>query len=114
MHRSNLRLPADRSLTRTLARLATGATLWVTLTTLAACATSPERMGLPAGSPVRLGSTVAQTQQALGVNTEPTRGGVMSELILPLDARGIQVFFDKQDKVRTVRLRAPYAQPVMG
>jgi hypothetical protein len=114
MHRSNLRLPAGRSLKRTPVGLAKGAALCVTLVTLAACATSPERMGLPAGSPVRLGSTVAQTQQALGVNTEPARGGVMSELILPLDARGIQVFFDKQDKVRTVRLRAPYAQPVMG
>ena len=81
---------------------------------LAACAVSPEQLGLPAGSPVRLGSSVAQTQQALGISTEPTRGGVMSELILPLDARGIQVFFDKADRVRTVRLRAPYAQPVMG
>jgi hypothetical protein len=81
---------------------------------LAGCATSPEHMGLPEGSPVRLGSTVAQTQQALGVTTQPERGGLMGELVLPLDARGIQVFFDKEDKVRTVRLRAPYDKPVLG
>lgn len=71
-------------------------------------------MGLPAGSPVRLGSTVAQAQQALGITTPPERGGFAGELILPLDARGIQVFFDKEGKVRAVRLRAPYDKPVLG
>ena len=81
---------------------------------LTACAsTGTEQMGLPAGAPVRLNSTVPQVQQVLGVTVPPGRdaGG---ELTLPLDARGIQVFFDKTDLVRGVRLRAPFDQPVMG
>ncbi len=81
---------------------------------LAACATNPRDMGLPAGSPVRLGATVTETQQALGLSSPPERGGVMNELFYTLDARGIQIYFDKADIVRTVRLRAPYATPIMG
>jgi hypothetical protein len=81
---------------------------------LAACATAPEHLGLPQGAPVRLGAGVAEVQQTLGTREAPQRGGVMNELYLMLDARGIQIFFDKTDRVRTVRLRAPYAQAVQG
>jgi hypothetical protein len=63
---------------------------------------------------VRLGASVAEVQQALGTSEVPQRGGVMNELYLMQDARGIQIFFDKTDRVRTVRLRAPYAQAVQG
>lgn len=82
---------------------------------LAACAASSANLGQPAGSPVRLGSTVAEARQALGTSIEPVRDAAPpAELTLAADAQGVQLFFDKADRVRTVRLRAPYAAPVMG
>jgi hypothetical protein len=81
---------------------------------LAACAATPAKLGQPAGSPVPLGATVAEVQQALATDAVPERGPPESELALLLDARGVQVFFDHTDRVRTVRLRAPYAAPVLG
>ena len=71
--------------------------------------------GQPEGSPVRLGATVAEVKRALNTSAEPARGEPpAAELALQLDARGVWVFFDKADLVRTVRLRAPYPEPVLG
>ena len=82
---------------------------------LTACAGAPPaNLGLPAGSPVRLGAGVAEVKQALNTSAEPQRDAPGAELALALDARGVQVFFDRADRVRTVRLRAPYAAPVLG
>jgi len=79
-----------------------------------ACASAPADLGLPDGSPLRLGVSVAEARAALHADAEPVRGGALSELILKLDARGIEVFFDREDRVRTVRLYPPYAVPVRG
>ena len=81
---------------------------------LAACASAPADLGLPDGSPLRLGVSVAEARAALHTDAEPARGGALSELILKLDARGIEVFFDHADRVRTVHLYPPYATPVRG
>jgi hypothetical protein len=81
---------------------------------LAGCA-SPGSLGQPEGSPVRLGATVAEVARALNSGVQPERGGLLaSELALRLDARGVQVYFDQADRVRTVSLRAPYPSPVLG
>jgi hypothetical protein len=81
---------------------------------LAGCASSG-LPGQPAGSPVRLGASVAEVRRALNTSAEPARGAPpAAELDLQLDARGVQVLFDRADLVRTVRLRAPYPEPVLG
>ena len=82
---------------------------------LAACAAGPAHPGLPEGAPVRLGADLAEVRQALGDAAQPERGaGPGGELTLALDARGIWVQFDRADRVRTLRLRAPWAAPVLG
>jgi len=83
-------------------------------TLLAACAVPPVNLGLPEGAPVRLGATVPEVQQAFNTSVAPVRDTPQAELVLALDARGVQVFFDHTDRVRTVRLRPPYAAPIMG
>ena len=106
------KLSAHRESTRPR-RLAPVAALACAL--LAACAAAPANLGQPAGSPVRLGATVAEARQALGTGAEPVRDAMPpAELTLAADAQGVQLFFDQADRVRTVRLRPPYAAPVLG
>ncbi|WP_431256828.1 hypothetical protein ACQ86G_19270 [Roseateles chitinivorans] len=75
------------------------------------------RIDIP-GVPVNKGDTVASVRSTLGttVETQPEKSLMPNKRSssITLADRGVQVFFDNDDKLERVKLFQPYAQAIQG
>lgn len=77
----------------------------------------PPAPPIATGFPVKLGDSVAAVQAALGTNATPHKVESATReksTALRLPERGLMVFFDGDNTVRTLRLEAPYSGEVRG